>query len=57
MVAVKFAGFFRLDEDIIRRNKPVKKGHALSDWDAEGHPVCIEPDGKLHRKPATRVRR
>jgi hypothetical protein len=53
MVAVMFAGFFRLDEVISRNRKPVKSGHPLSDWDKDGHPICIEPDGKRHHKPAT----
>ena len=57
MVAAMFAGFFRLDEAIGRVQKPMEKGHSLSHWDKDGHPVCIEPDGKQHRKPAARSRR
>jgi hypothetical protein len=56
MVAVMFAVNFRLDEIISRHKKPAEQGHALSDWDRDGHPVCIEPDGKLHRRPAVQAR-
>jgi hypothetical protein len=57
MVGAMFAAFFRLDEALSRHQKPAEKGHQLSGWDKDGHPVCIEPDGKLHRKPAGRSRR
>jgi hypothetical protein len=48
MVVAMFAGFFRLDEIVSRSRKPIKNGHPLSDWDKDGQPVCIEPDGKRH---------
>jgi len=51
MVGLLFATFFRLDEAFSRYPKPSKNGHPLSCRDKDGHPVCIEPDGKLHRKP------
>lgn len=57
MVTAMLAAFFRLDEAISRNPKPTQNGHPLSDWDKDGHPVCIEPDGKLHRRPAARSRR
>lgn len=57
MVAAMFAGFFRLDEAIGRVQRPMEKGHSLSHWDEDGHPVCIEPDGKQHRQPTARSRR
>jgi hypothetical protein len=54
MVAAMFAGFFRLDEAIGRTQKPVEKGHSLSHQDKDGRAVCIEPDGRVYRKPAVR---
>jgi hypothetical protein len=51
MVGVMFAVLFRLDESFSRPRKPAEKGHRLSGRDKDGRRVCIEPDGKLHRKP------
>jgi len=47
MVGVMFAVLFRLDESLSRGRKPMEQGHPLSDWDKDGLPVCVEPDGKL----------
>jgi hypothetical protein len=52
MVTVMFAAFFRLDEAFGRHDKPLENGHPLSHWDAEGQPVCIEPDGRRHCNPS-----
>ena len=57
MVVAMFAGFFRLDEAIGRAQRPMEKGHSLSHWDKDGHPVFIEPDGKQYGKPTARSRR
>jgi hypothetical protein len=57
MVVAMFAGFFRLDEAVSRSRKPIENGHPLSNWDKDGQPVCIEPDGKRHRGSMVRVRR
>jgi hypothetical protein len=57
MVGLLFATFFRLDEAFSRHTKPSKNGHPLSYRDKDGHPVCIEPDGKQYRKPAGPSRR
>lgn len=51
MAAVMFAWFFKLDELICRPKYRVKAGHSLSQWDCDGNPVCIEPDGTLYRTP------
>ncbi len=50
MIGIMFAGLFRLDEAFSRTGKPYENGHQLSGWDADGAPVCVEPDGKLHRQ-------
>ena len=50
MVCGLFFAFFRLDELYGRHGKPGECGHALSDWDEHGSPLCIEPDGAIHRR-------
>lgn len=54
MVFLLFAGFFRLDELVARRPKAPEQGRKLSDWDENGMPLCVEPDGivsaRAHRK-------
>jgi hypothetical protein len=49
MVCGLFLTVFRLDELYGRHGKPRECGHALSDWDEQGSPLCIEPDGAIHR--------
>jgi hypothetical protein len=48
MVCGMFLGFFRLDELFSKHKKPGEIGHALSNWDEQGCPLCIEPDGTIH---------
>ncbi len=50
MIGMMFAGLFRLDEWFSRPGTPHEKGHQLSSWDADGAPICVEPDGNLLRK-------
>jgi hypothetical protein len=49
MVCGLFVAMFRLDELYCRPGQPTEIGHALSDWDEDGAPLCIEPDGKIHQ--------
>jgi hypothetical protein len=50
LVAVPMIGtlvvcFFRLDELVGKPRKPAARGHQLSGINAEGHQVCLDPDG------------
>ncbi len=47
MMVLLFARLFWIDDLLSRPNKPIERGHALSGWDKEGHPICVEPDGAL----------
>jgi len=49
MVALMFAGFFRLDALFSRPPKRPSRYHPLSHWDEDGLLVCVEPDGAWER--------
>jgi hypothetical protein len=50
MICGLFLTVFRLDELYGRHGKLRERGHALSDWDEQGSPLCVEPDGAIHRR-------
>jgi hypothetical protein len=55
MVAVMFAGFFRLDELFSSPPKEATEDRRFSTVDENGDTVCVEPDGKLYRAGTSRT--
>jgi hypothetical protein len=47
MITILFAAMFRLDELIGKPPQSQIHTHSLSYWNADGTPVCVEPDGRV----------
>jgi hypothetical protein len=47
MVGILAAAFFRLDELVACPRNARRNRRRLSNWDANGTPLCIEPDGTV----------
>jgi hypothetical protein len=41
---------FRVDQIVSRPKTIAERGHQLSNWAEDGEPICVQPDGKLHRQ-------
>jgi hypothetical protein len=46
MVALLFAGFFRLDELVGKSKKTTTHRRPVAGVDSKGRPICLDPDGK-----------
>lgn len=58
MVFIMFAGFFRLDEAFSKPKTTSQVRRGLTDWDENGVPLCVEPDGKVagrKRRPTGKI--
>ena len=51
MIAILFAGFFRLDELLGKPKKPVEQRRKMAGWDEKGLPLCADPDFKSPKGP------
>ena len=55
MIAVLFAGFFRLDELLVKPKKRRITRRNVGGSDRSGRQVCIDPDGSTPRKAGRRA--
>jgi hypothetical protein len=51
MLALLFAGFFRLDELIGKSRKNATPRRQRSGVDKQGRQVCLDPDGTIENSP------
>jgi len=47
MLAILFAGFFRLDELFGRSKRRAKTRRPVVGSDENGRPICVDPDGRV----------
>jgi len=52
MVGIMFAGVFRLDELLGKPRKKSEWRRPIAGSDANGAPICVDPDGKRHDRGA-----
>jgi len=50
MVGLLFSAFFRVDELVRKPLRPVMHRRRVSGLDHNGIPICLDPDGRLHRR-------